>query len=252
MKFIEAPTNCPSCNSTLELVNDTLYCRSDSCPAQNAKAIEHFVKVLGIKGLGPKSLEKLNLESPLDLFYLEFAEFEAALGKTIATKIINEIEGAKEHATLATVIESFGIPLIGNTATTKIATVINTIDDITPETCKTAGLGDKATSNLMNWVTTEYLVLKDVMPFKMPNKKASVTTLGMPTVCITGKAPGLTKEQAGVELEKMGYKLVDGVTKTLNFLVEYPNPKGGVSTKATKAIGYSIPILNSIEKLPKR
>ena len=44
------PTQCPSCDSVLEWVNDQLFCRNGSCPAQNSKAVEHFAKTIKIKG----------------------------------------------------------------------------------------------------------------------------------------------------------------------------------------------------------
>ena len=50
------PTQCPSCDSVLEWVNDQLFCRNRACPAQNSKAVEHFAKTIKIKGLGPAAI----------------------------------------------------------------------------------------------------------------------------------------------------------------------------------------------------
>ena len=61
---ILAPTHCPSCDSELDWVNDSLYCRNRLCPAQNSKAVEHFAKTMKIKGLGPASIEKLGSTCP--------------------------------------------------------------------------------------------------------------------------------------------------------------------------------------------
>ena len=63
MQAIEAPEFCPSCESSLEWRNELLYCVNSLCPAQVQKRIEHFAKTLKIKGLGPKSIEKLDISS---------------------------------------------------------------------------------------------------------------------------------------------------------------------------------------------
>ncbi|MCB7372914.1 hypothetical protein LI003_23765, partial [Bacteroides caccae] len=74
------------------------------------KKLEQFCKVLKIKGLGPKSLEKLNLQDLPELFALEKDDLIAALdSEKIADKLLLEIEKAKA-ATLETVLAAFSIP----------------------------------------------------------------------------------------------------------------------------------------------
>ena len=65
------PSNCPSCNSILESVNDLLFCKNNNCSTKSAKKIQHFAKTLYIKGLGPRSIEKLGLSSVVELYYLD-------------------------------------------------------------------------------------------------------------------------------------------------------------------------------------
>lgn len=245
---ITIPEVCPCCSEKLVFVKDQLFCNNSSCPAQLSKKLEHFVKVLSIKGLGPKSLEKLELDDLLDLFYLDEEELATALGKTIAAKIIKEIESAKNNASVATVIESFGIPLVGGTASAKIASIIKSIDEITAETCKEAGLGDKVTQNLLNWVNGEYQSIKEFMPFVFPSKQ--ITRTEGPTVCITGKISSYkTKAEAGVALTAAGYRLVESVTKTLSYLVDEEDKS---STKRVKAESYGIPIITDLKSLIER
>lgn len=245
---ITIPLQCPCCAAKLSLINEQIFCTNTSCPAQLSKKMEHFVKVLAIKGLGPKSLDKLGLTDLLDIFYLDEGEIADALGKTIAAKIIKEIESAKNNASLATVIESFGIPLVGGTASTKIASIVSSIDAITAEACKEAGLGDKVTSNLLNWVATEYQEIKEFLPFKFPSKQVTIAD-GL-TVCITGKISSYkTKADAGVALAAAGYRLVDSVTKSLNYLVDEEDKS---STKRAKAESYGIPIITDLKSLLER
>jgi NAD-dependent DNA ligase len=243
---INAPTECPSCNSKLEQVNDLLYCRNTACPAQTKGKIEHFAKVLGIKGLGPKSVEKLQLQEITELFYLDQKEVASVLGDKIATKLLDEIERAKV-STLATVLESFSIPLVGGTASKKIAGVVSSIEEINQETCKQAGLGEKVTQNLLSWKDTEYLELKEFLPFTF--SKQTVSDTNSKTVCITGKLKSYKKKADAVEsLAAAGYTLVDSVTKSLDYLVDEENK---MSTKREKAMQYGITIITDLNDLLK-
>ena len=93
---IEIPEVCPSCGTSVELVNDQLFCNNTSCPAKNSKIVEGFAKTLRIKGLGPKTIEKLDLEYIEDIYMLTEERIKTRLGsEKIASKLINEIELSK-------------------------------------------------------------------------------------------------------------------------------------------------------------
>ena len=245
---IEIPKNCPCCEYTLELVNDQLFCRNTACSAQLDKKLEHFCKTLGIKGMGPKTLEKLALGDLTEIFYLDLADLSTALGsEKVAVKLLEEIEKSK-MAGLATVLASFSIPLVGNTAATKLSAVVTSIDDITAEKCKEAGLGDKVTSNLINWVHTEYEELKEFLPFSFSSTKTSNTeTIG--TICITGKLTTFkNKADATAQLEALGFKVSDSVTKTTTYLVDETDKS---SAKRKKAEEYGITIVTNLKDFLK-
>lgn len=246
---IEIPTQCPCCSSTLVTVNDQLFCRNSACSAQLNKKIEHFAKVLSIKGLGPKTVEKLEINDITELYFLDKQSAAELLGsERNAEKLIDEIDRTRS-ADLAKVLAAFSIPLIGETASTKIASIVQHISEINEETCKQAGLGEKATQNLLFWIETEYEELKEFLPFSFKsNTKTDEKT--KQTVCITGKLKSFkTKSEATKALEQSGYRVVDSVTKTLNYLVDESNDG---STKRVKAESYNIPIINDITELLKR
>ena len=69
LRKILPPTECPSCGGELTSVNDLYYCYGTNCPAQKQRKIEHFAKTLKIKGLGPATIEKLEIED-FDQIYL--------------------------------------------------------------------------------------------------------------------------------------------------------------------------------------
>lgn len=244
MQKIEIPTTCPSCGHTLETINDQLFCRNPSCNAQLSKKLEHFTKTLGIKGLGPKTLEKLSLESLPELFYLSEQDLKEALSsEKLAEKLFDEIERSKS-ADLATVLAAMSIPLVGSTASNKIAKVVSSIEDITEETCKIAGLGNKVTENLISWVNIEFQEMKEFLPFSFKSNSAVTSDTNGKTICITGKLTSYkTKAEATKLLEAAGFKVVESVTKTLNYLIDEED-KG--SSKRQKADQYGVTIVTNI------
>lgn len=229
---INIPTHCPSCDSSLVLVNDLLYCRNADCGSMSRKRVEHFASTLKIKGLGPSAIEKLELSSPLDIYNLSLEDIIDGLNsEKIATKLFGEIEQSKAKK-LNDVLPALGIPLIGKTATDKLAKVCTDIESITNDTCAKAGLGPKATENLIEWLNDNdwYLFLPHDLSFGS-TKTISQENKGV--VCITGKLESFkTKAEAQVELEKLGYIVKSSITKDVTILV---NESGKETTKTQKA-----------------
>ncbi len=242
---IEIPTQCPCCDATLELRNDQLFCVNKACPAQLNKKIEHFTKVLGIKGFGPKTVEKLELNDLTELFFLDMDSVTEALGsEKTAAKLLEEIEAAKS-AKLDKILAAFSIPLFGNTASTKLCSVIESIDDITPEICKEAGLGDKVTANLINWLETEFQEVREFLPFDFKTSgKPAINTDNGKSICITGKlASYKTKAEAYAALTAAGYKIVETVNRQTDYLVD-ESDKGSAKRKKAEELG--IPLITNL------
>lgn len=248
---IEIPTTCPCCSYKLELVNDQLFCRNTACGAQLTKKVEHFCKTLGIKGMGPRSVEKLDLQDLTELFYLDLDTVTQALGsEKTAVKLLDEIDRAKS-ADLATILASFSITLVGNTASQKICSVVEHISEINYETCKQAGLGDKVSENLVGWLQTDFPDLQEFLPFSFKSTRNSVSNSNSnnKTICITGKLSSYkTKAEAYKALETAGYKAVESVTKTTDYLVDEEDK---ASTKRKKAESLGIQIITNLNTFLK-
>jgi NAD-dependent DNA ligase len=242
---IEIPTNCPSCNSSLVLVNDLLYCKNSDCGSMSRKRVEHFASTLNIKGLGPSTVEKLELSHPLDIYSMSLEEMcEALNSEKIASKLFDEIEQSKSKK-LNDVLPALGIPLIGQTATDKLSTVCSSIEDITEDSCKEAGLGPKATSNLLTWLHDNdwYLLLPQNLDFES-TKSSGQQLKGI--VCITGKLVSYkTKSEAQVELERLGYIVKSTVTKEVTILV---NESGKETAKTQKARDSGVLIVENLRQ----
>lgn len=247
---IEIPKNCPCCDYPLETVNEQLFCRNIACSAQLGKKIEHFCKTLGIKGMGAKTLEKLQLADITEIYYLDVDEIAELLGSVkTAQKLIEEIDKSR-GASLEQVLPAFSIPLFGNTAATKLCLVVDSLDEITFDKCKEAGLGDKVSQNLITYIETDLKVMREFLPFSFKtNKKAVPSNTNGKTVCITGKLSSFkTKSEAYAALGAAGFKVVESVTKTTDYLVDEDN-KG--SSKRQKADQLGIEIITNLTQFLK-
>ena len=250
MTEIIPPTNCPACNSVLEFVGDQLFCQNDSCPAKSAKRLEHFAKTLKIRGLGPSTIDRLGLTDYKDIYSLTQEEISFLLdSEKLGTKLHNEIQKSKS-VDLTTLLPAFSIPLIGSSATNKLAKHISSLSEITPEICIEAGLGPKAASNLTDWlVNTFHFEEYYNLPFSFTcQKRAEVTNTDTKgTVCITGKLKSYpTKAAAQQVLIKNGYLVKDNLTKDVTILV---NESGIESAKTKKAEQMGITINQNLKEL---
>ena len=127
MQAILAPEVCPSCGSPLEWRNDMLYCENILCPAQVQKRIEHFARALKIKGLGPKSIERLGITSFPKIYSLSYVDMRDGLSsEKLAIKLLREINHSRK-ASMNDVLPAFSIPLIGKTAATKLSTKLKSL-----------------------------------------------------------------------------------------------------------------------------
>jgi len=241
MMRIEPPIQCPSCGSKLELVKDQLFCRSPDCDAKSSKKLEHFAKTLKIKGLGPKTIEKLPLTSIPDIYSMSKKEIVNEIGEKLGEKLFNQIELSKS-VDLTVLLPAFSISLIGSSASKKLTKQISSIRDITHEKCLEAGLGPKSCTNLLNWYHSEFCDNLEYLPFSFEAEVQVETTKSIgKSVCITGKLNDFkNRNLAKTYLESFGFTITTSVTKKTDYLVD---EEGRKSSKSTKAESLGIPIL---------
>lgn len=243
--MIIPPKNCPSCSSVLEWSNDQLYCKNDECPAKSFKQLEHFAKTLKIKGLGPSTIEKLQIYSIFDIYdlELEYVAYQLSSEK-LAGKLMEEIERSTNES-FNLVLPALGITLIGKTASEKLSTVATSIFDIDADTCKRAGLGPKATEYLLTWLE-DNLELYCTLPFSFEFVK-DTQKKDKGVVCITGKLHTYkTKAEAKSILESLGYTVKDSLTKDVTILV---NESGVETAKTIKAANSGVHVTTNIKTL---
>ena len=179
-----------------------------------------------------------------EIYYLELDTVAKQLGSIkLAEKLISQIDSSR-LATLDQILASFSIPLVGNTASQKISKVVKNINEINIKTCKQAGLGEKVTSNLLNWLETDFVEMKEFLPFSF-NSETTIVQNETKTVCITGKLSSFkTKAEAYKILEQNGFIITESVTKATNYLVDEEDRS---STKRKKAEQLGIKIITNLE-----
>jgi DNA ligase (NAD+) len=247
---IMAPANCPSCGSILEWINDQLFCKSLTCQTKVYKQVEHFARTIKIKGLGPKTVEKLSLDNINKIYELDYDFiFESLNSHIMANKLLAEIEKSK-GTDLQTLLPAFSIPLFGRSAAEKLCSKIEFLHEINYDKCREAGLGQKVSDNLMEWIIMTFNQYAD-LPFSWrtnyPNTKGQQVNDIKGIVCISGKLNTYkTKAIAKKILEENGYKVKSGLTKDVNILV---NESGVESAKTKKAQQNKITIINNINEL---
>jgi NAD-dependent DNA ligase len=248
MQQILPPANCPACGSILEWEKDQLFCVHTNCDGRTHKMIEHFAKTLKIKGLGPRTIEKLEISSIHDLYQIPQEMMIVALNsEKLAVKLYRELENSKNRE-LVEILPAFSIKLIGRTASAKICSIVKCISEIDEEVCKEAGLGPKATDNLLNWLIEDFTNGYDRLPFRwkqLTQIQSKSPDKGI--VCISGKLKSYsTKAAAKKILEEKGYIVKSSLTKDVNILI---NESGIDSAKTRTAQDRGVTIITNLNVL---
>ena len=235
------PTNCPACGSSVSLVNSQLFCTNKvDCSAQNSKKVENFAKVMKIKGLGPQTISKLELESVIDIYGLSEEEVVGVLGEKTGKKLIAEIELSK-RCDFATFLSSLSIPLIGKTAAEKVAEEWKSLIELKENLVAKS----KSEINLYKWLE-ENAALYSTLPIEF-TKTGNTKKLTGDKVCITGKLKDFSsREKAKEYLESLGFVVVSTITKDTKYLVNEEN-KESSKTKKAKELNIQILTISELE-----
>jgi DNA ligase (NAD+) len=236
--------------SDLVWEKDQIFCHNTQCGGKTTKKIEHFASTLKIKGLGPRTVEKLQISDLYDLYELPLEiMIEALQSEKLAVKLHREIQNSKA-TDLVDLLPAFSIKLIGRSASSKICSVISNMSELSEETCKEAGLGQVATEHLLDWYYEEFIDGYERLPFKWAQTlKVSKPTETTGVVCISGKLKSYkTKAQATEYLEKLGYLVKSSLTKDVNILV---NESGIESAKTQTARERGVIIITNLNEIGK-
>ena len=156
------PDKCPGCKSDLEWTTDSngkkvhLVCKNPTCYSQLTGRIEHWMKIIGVKGIGKGILRRLTDEEELswegdpiisslpEIYYMldndrrsehpfrKYAYLRENFGEKAFENIVNSIQAVNE-VSLDTFITALGIARVGTSAKdiVAIAPTIEAIDALT-------------------------------------------------------------------------------------------------------------------------
>lgn len=209
----------------------------DKAMINNQKVIEHFVKTMEIKGLGPANIEKMGFMHPMEIF--EDNDW-SKLGAN-GSKIEDELEKAKNKP-YETVLAALGIPGVGKSVAKLIVTKIPKFEHLWDiEYVEIKGIGPSITESILYWLEeNEDWVHSLPLQLEQTVSVDALINTSNKKVCITGKMD-MTRNDLAEILEKLGFKVTTSVTKDCYALIS-----GGdnTSSKVVKAKQLGITIVD--------
>jgi DNA ligase (NAD+) len=196
--------------------------------------------------MGPSTIQKLRITTIPQIYELSLGEMVESLNsEKLAVKLFDEIQDSKK-ASLSEVLPAFSIPLVGKSASNKLCAVISSIYDLNETVCTTAGLGPKASKNLLDWYSSKFLREYKWLPFSFESKDVTSVIQPKGVICISGKLTSFkTKAEAEKALTSRGYLVRSSVTKEVTHLV---NESGLESSKTKKARESGISIITNLNQ----
>ena len=210
---------------------------SDKNNINTTKVLEHFIKTIDIKGLGPANIKKMGLAHPVDLFANNNWDKLGAIGPNIEA----EIERAKTKP-YELVLASLGINGVGRTASKLIISKIpnfKRLRDIATVDIK--GIGPSTIDSILSWLDeNEDWVY--TLPLKLEQNVTVEDIVGTSArkICITGKTD-MTRGELTSTLEAKGFKVTSTVTKDCYALITAGDTS---SSKYKKAVDLGIKIVD--------
>jgi len=276
------PTNCPSCNYVLEEVKGfdealSLVCNGDNCPAQNIKNLNHWFKIIGVKGIAEKNIEKLvdaGAVQKIGDFYRLTVDGLQSIGFTERTAVlivariwmVNAPENIKDNNLLITAIEGHSskkikIPMekffagfamksagkeagrilskkIGDWNKIKIAS-INELEVFD-------GIGPIMAQEIVSFFQKNKEIIEDVEQYFRFEVKISGGKLEGKSFVLSGALES-GKNFWKKEIEKNGGEVKSSVGKKINYLVA--GEGSGSKTDKAKELGITILTTDDLEKM---
>jgi DNA ligase (NAD+) len=225
---------CPACGTKIqkeELV--AYYCPNKKCPAQNERAIEHFVSAFDIYELGPKILRRFKDEGLItdaaDIFTLKKEDIETLerFGEKSAENIILEIK-SKKNIPLTRFLLALGIMHVGEETARDLANHFETLDNLAQATeeklSEIENIGPKVARSVF-----EFFNDKNNLNFIKKLEKNGVKILkaqgvkggkfsGL-TFVLTGTLQNMSREIAKERILALGGKVAGSVSKNTSYVV---------------------------------
>ncbi len=268
-KDFKMPKICPIDKAKVIKEGSLYRCSNKNCGARNQQHIVHFVKVLEIKGLGEKIINRFLDEGLItdftDIFTLKEDDILVLerFGEKSAKNIVQEI---KKHKIipLEKFIFALGILNVGEETAILLArqfpvlkaqiTVLEFLNFFQnlkiEDLLKIRDIGPKVAQNIYNWFHDSYNInllkkLADLdIVLKVANISKSQKLKGL-TFVLTGGLEKLTREEAKNKIRMLGGEVTENVSLKVNYVVVGKDP----GSKYEKAKKLNLKIINEEEFL---
>jgi DNA ligase (NAD+) len=254
------PSRCPACHAHVVVDGPLRRCPNAlACPAQRARAIEHFASrdAFDIDGLGPSTVEALIqgglVRTAADLFALTDDDLRGLprFGPAAANRLAAAIAAAR-RVSLDRLLLALGIQSVGRATARAIAERFGTLAGVrhatTAQLAAAPGIGPAAARAIHAF-------------FRRPSNQAVVDTLlhhgvtvvprrgrattGARTVVFTGVLPSMSRADAKRLVERRGGRADERVTRTTDLVVAGARP----GAKIRRARQLHVPVITEREFL---
>jgi len=243
---IKRPKECPVCASELEKEDTIYYCRNEYCGARVAKALLHWLNILGLKNMGEKLVEALidagKLKSIPDFYKLkveDIAELDRQ-GIKNATKVLKEING-KTTITVSELLSGLNIRSLSVKRAEILEDNFGELEHIlalkTRDIISIEGFEEKLATFIVTGLKIKSPLIKEILTHIKIKKKVEGALTGK-SFCFSGfRDPDLESQ-----LKAKGGRIASGVNKKLDYLIV--KNKNGTTSKIKKAKDYGINVLD--------
>ena len=260
------PDLCPECGTPLIRLEGEAAVRCPNtlhCPAQVREGIIHFASRDGmnIDGLGPAVINQLYqaelIHDSADLYYLTREELLTIerMGEKSADNLLKSLEKSK-NCSLAALIFSLGIPLVGLTVAKILAKEFGSIEKLKQASYDNLvaidAVGTKIAQSITEYFAQESnsdflarLEQAGIMMQEEHTEKQTKEAFAGKTFVLTGTMVAMDRKTAQEKIESLGGKASSSVSKKTNYVVAGEN----AGSKLTKAEELGITILSEDEFL---
>ena len=262
---ISIPKKCPSCRSMLTKIDNqiALKCLNNkNCIPQIEGAIIHFIsrKAMNIIGIGDQTIrelvEKRIIQRTADLYNLKEKDFNKLerVGKKSIQNYLKSINDSKK-VVFSKFIYSLGIKEVGESSSKSLASEFQSIDEFmkctTSKLIEINDIGPIVAENIISFLNDKdnKKNLQDLLAFGL-----DIVYTPAPTseefIVITGSFKNYSRAVLKEDLEKIGYRVSESVTKKTKILICGDKP----GSKFNKASNLDIKIVfeNDLPRLLSR
>ncbi len=259
----QIPAICPVCGGPTQRDTDgaAIRCVSESCPAQKARFLTHFVSrdAMDIDGLGTAIVEQLIDEGlvgdPADLYHLTAEQLEPLerMGPQSAKNLVNAIAASKDND-LWRLLFALGIRQVGAKAARVLSQEFGSLQGIQSasleELTAVPDIGEITAGNIKSWFERpiNQKLVSELEAAGLNTRcltKVEDRRFAGKTIVVTGTLEQMSRQEATETIEQMGGKAAGSVSKKTSFVVAGP----GAGSKLKKAQELGIPVLSEAEFL---